>query len=1251
MTNRHITLLLRVLGRTILGLPAALSWAWADGAPPPPAPAPEAVVAAANELPFVYTQWKHFTMQEGLPNDHVFAVKAQGPRVWIGTEDGLACLDKRTGAIRSWREKDGLPWRVITAIDVDPKTGDVWLGLFGGGVARFSGGRFDHFNQLNSGLVNDVVYGIAVENDNIWAATTAGASRYNVVSGQWTTFTEKNAPMEEIWNYGASYDKGSGKVYLAVWGSGVLEFDVATERWKPYLDPDNEMEIDLYRDDGLVHNIVPAVDHVDGAMWVATYFGNCRYDGRHWRGYYAFETGFPSDFTNFVRGRSAKEGWFGTDKGVGVIADFPTDTVVTYTQDLKTLRGRAVVYRSGKVLESIDLERSVPHNYILGLDIDGDDVWVATSKGLGWAVGNGYYPGLRPRASKSSPLPPREGQGVRALSKRVNRPPRELSAEALGVLQAIDGLGPYELPNLKLKTDEKYAHIDKDLAPFHHVKPFKEFFLTQIEYTGPGRAVPEPDDVKAVKIGFIGPIRPTVSVATGGRSHEEALGTKMLQGAQLAVEQANAQGGYLRRKLPFELIVSNDNGLWGSAGNEIIKMAYKDNAWAILGTVDGANSHISIRVALKAEILVMNTADTDPTFVETNIPWTCRVIGDDRQMGYLLADYMYKKLDLKRVGVIRASNRYGRFGVRKFVDSSRRLGRPIILEMAYPVGSKDFSLQLDRLQQEGLDAVVHWGDAADGAQILNQMRGRGMQQPYFACDRCLSDEFLRIAGGNAEGVTCVHPWNPDRSDEPLQSFRKAFRRRFASEPETYAAHAYDGMNMLIWAIQAAGLNRAKIRDMIAYRTEPWKGVTGDIVFSSVLDNIGEVYLAKREKGAWKFSSRADLGLPAHQPGPDRPSTRTPFFDGRQRPLDYAGPGRESEAPAGLKEVRIGYFGPSSPKDPEGNDPWQAAELAVEEANASGGCHGKPFRLVPAWSGTPWAAGAARLAKMVYDDQVWAIVGGIDGPTTHLAEQIAVKARLPLLNPFSSDKTVNQAGVPWVLSCTPGDDLLAPVLADEISTRIGERPFVLVSADGHDARLFSAELSSALARLRLAPRLRLEYKPQAAGDPPGAAELASRILPAETGAVVLAAGAVDSARLVKGLRAAGYKGPVFGGPWMGRRQFAQEAGAAGEGCLFPLLSGTMYSGSAGKQSEDFVAAFSRRCGAPPDYASAHTYDAVRQVVAAIRKAGLNRARTYDALRSLSPWEGVSGVTAWENHGAADQDVGIGTIVQGRVVRAK
>jgi ligand-binding sensor domain-containing protein len=356
------------------------------------------LVAAAGpprKLPYVYTRWKQFTVADGLPNDHIFSVKADGNRVWVGTENGLALIDKRTGRIRSWTEKDGLPWRVITGIAVDPKTGDVWLALFGGGLARFSGGRFDHWHQLNSGLVNDVVYGVAVENDNIWAATTAGASRYNLRTGEWTIFTEKNAPMEEIWNYGVDYR--DGKVHLAVWGSGVLEYDIATGRWKDYLDPDGEMEIDLYRDDGIIHVITTAANYIEKTLWVSSYFGVCRYDGRNWRGFFNQDSGLPSDFNNNLKARSANEAWFATDKGAGAVVDVATNTWVAYTRDPKGKSGKAVVTRDKEVLETFEMETGIPHNYVIALEIDGNDVWVGTSKGLGWGIGDGYYPGLKER--------------------------------------------------------------------------------------------------------------------------------------------------------------------------------------------------------------------------------------------------------------------------------------------------------------------------------------------------------------------------------------------------------------------------------------------------------------------------------------------------------------------------------------------------------------------------------------------------------------------------------------------------------------------------------------------------------------------------------------------------------------------------------------------------------------------------------------------------------------------------------------
>jgi len=428
------------------------------------------------------------------------------------------------------------------------------------------------------------------------------------------------------------------------------------------------------------------------------------------------------------------------------------------------------------------------------------------------------------------------------------------------VLKRIE-VDAYTAPDLPLKVNRNYASSSADVEPFGGVKPFREHFLVQMEYTGPGRAIPEPEHVDSVKIGFLGPIVPTVSVATGGKSHEEALGIAMLRGARLAIEQANAAGGYHKRKIPFELIIRNDNGLWGASGNEIIRMAYLDKVWAILGTIDGANTHIAIRVALKAELPMLTSGDLDPTYIETNIPWVFRNIGDDRQQNYLLVDYLFRKMKYERVAIMRSSNRYGRFGVREIRDSSRRLGRPVAVEMAYNVGDTNFDLHLDRIAEYKPDAVVHWGDGEDGARVLNALRTRGMDQPFLSCDRCASDDFVALAGKNAEGVICGYPWNPDRKDPKLDAFRKVFKERFGAEVDTYSAHAYDGLNMLVWAIRQAGLNRAKIRDVLAHRDQPWPGVTGDIPLSSALDDEGQVFYARCENGKWKYYSRDDWGVP------------------------------------------------------------------------------------------------------------------------------------------------------------------------------------------------------------------------------------------------------------------------------------------------------------------------------------------------------------------------------------------------------
>ena len=70
---------------------------------------PLAASAGTPKLPYVYTKWKHFTVADGLPNDHIFAVKVDGPRVWVGTEDGLALIDKASRQGREDLAGEGRP--------------------------------------------------------------------------------------------------------------------------------------------------------------------------------------------------------------------------------------------------------------------------------------------------------------------------------------------------------------------------------------------------------------------------------------------------------------------------------------------------------------------------------------------------------------------------------------------------------------------------------------------------------------------------------------------------------------------------------------------------------------------------------------------------------------------------------------------------------------------------------------------------------------------------------------------------------------------------------------------------------------------------------------------------------------------------------------------------------------------------------------------------------------------------------------
>lgn len=317
-----------------------------------------------------YGNWKNYTKNEGLPSDKIFCVRVDGDRTWVGTSNGLALFEK--GKWKTYSTKDGLAHSGVLSIDVSELTGDVWIGTMGG-LNRMSAGIFETFTQFNSGLPNDVIYTVTCVGKDVWVATGGGAGHLDTYSGEWEIFTEKNAPMHEPWTYGIC--AGNDRIFIAAWGGGVIEYNPATKQFRDYTDPDGEMEIDLFPDDGLVHDITTGVSYANNVLWVGTYFGLSRYDGTKWKGFFDHDSGLASNFINFLKAEGQVV-WLCTDKG---LSSFNGKEWLTYTTGEKG--GTLVQWKDGKN-SSRPASTGIAHNFVIGVDFQGDDIWVATSHGL-----------------------------------------------------------------------------------------------------------------------------------------------------------------------------------------------------------------------------------------------------------------------------------------------------------------------------------------------------------------------------------------------------------------------------------------------------------------------------------------------------------------------------------------------------------------------------------------------------------------------------------------------------------------------------------------------------------------------------------------------------------------------------------------------------------------------------------------------------------------------------------------------------
>jgi ABC-type branched-subunit amino acid transport system substrate-binding protein len=559
---------------------------------------------------------------------------------------------------------------------------------------------------------------------------------------------------------------------------------------------------------------------------------------------------------------------------------------------------------------------------------------------------------------------------------------------------------------------------------------YRHYIQTNV-YSGAARDIPDPDlkDLTEIRIGFLGPI---------DKNPEQVFGQRMLNGAQLAVDEANAHGGYCGK--PFKLLPRNDydnwqakavygdnrpmtQDIWGSASNQTVKMVYDDKDWAIFGSISSESTHILLRVALRAEIPIVNSASTDPTIPETYIPWYFTNLQDDRVQANTLARHIYDELKLKRVALLRINNRYGRFGSPKFKDASQRLGHPVAIEQRFPAGTTDFRRELWSIQDSRVDGIVLWTDEAQTAMILKQMHELGMQQRVFGSYRTIGDDLIAQAGELAEGFEAVFPYDASRNDPRWQKFNGDYEQKYSEKPEQFASLAYDAMNVLLGSMCEAGLNKARIMDALAQVYE-YDGVTGHMVFDTNSKNIAPMYLARVHNGAIEYRPASmDPSLARSKASPAVPATATvadgapangvtvPYARVGEDGVSYFGP---AVADSVTDEVRIAVFGPH-------------AEEAIESSEVQAALKAAPgwrFQLMAVPSDVSWGKASTGLVNAIFDQHALGLIA-LDRDSSHLAEQLAVKSFLPVLA-LSTDRALTSTNIPWIFRLPPGATLAQAV---------------------------------------------------------------------------------------------------------------------------------------------------------------------------------------------------------------------------------
>ena len=293
------------------------------------------------------------------------------------------------------------------------------------------------------------------------------------------------------------------------------------------------------------------------------------------------------------------------------------------------------------------------------------------------------------------------------------------------------------------------------------------------------------------------------------------VGVPIRNGIVLALEEANAANTLGAKIRIIGEDTASDKGQAISLTN---RLASVDKVLMMLGPTSSIEGTAAAPVANDLK-LPMFTSAVSADVLKAG-PWSYKVTASPRDIMAELGHYATGKLNVKKVAYVFNRDNDGFVAQKNIIrDVMKEAGAVNVAEEGILGSDTDFTALATKLAGAGADAIFVASPAEQGANVVIQARQAGLPDKtvILAPPSMASQAFIKAGGKAIEGAVLVADYFEGSATSQNRAFVEAYKARYKSSPDNWAAVGYTLGTVAVQVLKAAGPNadREKVRAAFA----------------------------------------------------------------------------------------------------------------------------------------------------------------------------------------------------------------------------------------------------------------------------------------------------------------------------------------------------------------------------------------------------------------------------------------------------